>query len=108
MSATVFEISTCETHQGLIEECNAARSEWNARRAEISKLGLLGKKIDNELLRLQARFAKSYAMVRNHLCHCECCQSARGTYDIARYQGHGQLVPELHVPLFSGTHQHAH
>ena len=60
MSATVFEMaSTCETHQGLLEECNAARDEWNARRAEISKLGLRGKKIDNELMRLQAKFAPS-------------------------------------------------
>ena len=106
MSATVFEMAaTCETHQGLLDECNAARNEWNARRAEISKLGLRGKKIDNELMRLQAKFAKSYAMVRGHLRGCECCQSARGTYDVARYEDHGRVVPELHIPLFSGTHQ---
>jgi hypothetical protein len=106
MSATVFEMtSTCETHQGLLDECNAAQSEWNTRRREISKLGLRGKKIDNELMRLQAKFAKSYAMVRNHLRGCECCQSARGTYDIARYQDAGRVLPELHIPLFSGVHQ---
>jgi hypothetical protein len=107
MSATVIEMTTCDTHQGLMEDCNAARSEWNVRRAEISNFGLRGKKIDNELLRLQARFAKSYAMVRNHLRDCECCQSARGTYDVAGYQSHGQLVPEVRMQLFSGTHQHA-
>ena len=106
MSATVFEmVSTCETHQGLLDECNAAQIEWSSRRREISKLGLRGKKIDNELMRLQAKFAKSYAMVRNHLRGCECCQSARGTYDIARYQDTVRVVPDLHIPLFSGTHQ---
>jgi hypothetical protein len=106
MSATVFETAAvCETHQGLHDECNRARDEWNRRRAEISKVGLKGKKIDNELMRLQAKFAKSYAMVRNHLRGCECCQSARGTYDTARYQDVGRVVPELHIPLFSGTHQ---
>jgi hypothetical protein len=106
MSATVFEmVSTCETHQGLLDECNSAQIEWNSRRREISKLGLRGKKIDNELMRLQAKFAKSYAMVRNHLRGCECCQSARGTYDIARYQDTVRVVPDLHIPLFSGTHQ---
>jgi hypothetical protein len=106
MSATIFEIAaTCETHQGLLEECNTAQSEWNARRAEISKLGLRGKKIDNELMRLQARFAKSYAMVRNHLRGCECCQFARGTYDIARYQDTGRVIPDVHIPLFSGIHE---
>ena len=106
MSATVFEMAaTCETRQGLLDECNAARNEWNARRAEISKSGLRGKKIDNELMRLQAKFAKSYAMVRNHLRGCECCQSARGTYDIGRYQDRSGVVPQLHIPLFSGTHQ---
>jgi hypothetical protein len=106
MSATLFEMAaTCETHQGLLDECNAARNEWNARRAEISKLGLRGKKIDNELMRLQAKFAKSYAMVRSHLRGCECCQSARGAYDIGRYQDRSGVVPQLHIPLFSGTHQ---
>lgn len=105
MSETLFGLSSCETHQGLLDECNVARDEWKARRAEISKLGLRGKKIDNELMRLQARFAKSYAMVRSHLRGCECCQSERGTYDIARYQDRSRLAPELHIPLFSGTHQ---
>jgi hypothetical protein len=106
MSATLFEMATtCETHQGLLDECNVARTEWNARRAEITKLGLKGKKIDNELMRLQAKFAKSYAMVRNHLRGCECCQSARGTYDGARHQDTGRFIPELRIPLFSGTHQ---
>ena len=105
MSATLFGLSTCETHQGLRDECNAARDEWNARRAEISKLGLRGKKTDNELMRLQAKFAKSYAMVRSHLRGCECCQSERGSYDIARYQDRSHVVPELHIPLFSGTHE---
>ena len=106
MSATVYEMAaTCETHQGLLDECNAARNEWNRRRNEISRLGLRGKKIDNELMRLQAKFAKSYAMVRNHLRGCECCQSARGTHDVARYQDTVRVVPEFHIPLFSGTHQ---
>jgi len=106
MSATVFEMEvTCETRQGLLEECNTARNEWNNRRAEIAMLGLKGKKIDNELMRLQAKFAKSYAMVRNHLRGCECCQSARGSHDIARYQDAARVVPDVHIPLFSGTHQ---
>ena len=107
MSETVFEMAwTCETHEGLLEECKAARDEWNKRRAEISKLGLRGKKIDDELMRLQAKFAKSYTMVRNHLRDCECCQSARGAHDVDRYENAGHVIPQLHVPLFSGTHQH--
>jgi hypothetical protein len=106
MSATLFETATtCETHQGLLDECNVARIEWNARRAEIGNLGLKGKKIDNELMRLQAKFAKSYAMVRNHLRGCECCQSARGTHDGTRHQNNVRFIPEVRIPLFSGTHQ---
>jgi hypothetical protein len=106
MSATVYEMTEiCETHQGLLDECNAARKEWNARRAEILRLGLRGKKIDNELMRLQAKFAKSYAMVRNHLRGCECCQSARGAHDGARYEDSRRVAPQFHVPLFSGAHQ---
>jgi hypothetical protein len=70
--------AVCDTYEELFEECNAARKNWNQRRAEIAELSLRGKEIDDELRCLQARFAKSYALVCNHLRDCELCESSRG------------------------------
>jgi hypothetical protein len=88
--ATV-DTQVCETYQGLLEECELARQEWNERRTEISELGLRGKGIDDELRRLQARFAKSHAVVGNHLRDCSSCQSARGTDHASDDESHARV-----------------
>jgi len=88
--ATV-DTQVCETYQGLLEDCEIARQEWNERRAEISELGLRGKGIDDELRRLQAKFAKSYAMVGNHLRDCGSCESARGTDHASDDESHARV-----------------
>jgi len=85
------DTQVCETYEGLLEECDTARREWNERRAEISELGLRGKGIDDELRWLQARFAKSYAMARYHLRDCGRCQSAGGVDHAAGDASHGHL-----------------
>ena len=69
-------IAVCETYDGLAAECEAARQAWNKRRAEIAAQGLRGKEIDDELRRLQAKYARSNAMLRDHLRDCELCQFA--------------------------------
>src|ERR1700730_8488337 len=88
--ATV-DTQVCETYQGLLEDCEIALREWNERRAEISELGLRGKGIDDELRRLQAKFAKSYAMVGHHLLDCGSCQSARGTHHASDDESHDRV-----------------
>lgn len=88
--ATV-DTQVCETYQGLLEDCEIARQEWNERRAEISELGLRGKGIDDELRRSQARFAKSYALVGNHLRVCSRCQSERGTDHASDDESHARV-----------------
>jgi hypothetical protein len=96
--------AVCETYQGLLEDCETARNRWNKRRAEISELGLRGKGIDNELLRLQANFAKSCALVRNHLHDCDSCQSAGRTDYVAGDESHGYVLPEFRVSVFPNAH----
>jgi hypothetical protein len=93
-----IDTQVCETYQGLLEDCENARQEWNERRAEISELGLRGKGIDDELRRLQAKFAKSYAMVGNHLRGCGSCQSARGTDHPSDDESHARVFT-----LFRGS-----
>jgi hypothetical protein len=97
------ETQICETYEGLLEECETARREWNQRRAEISELGLRGKGIDDELRWLQARFAKSYAMARNHLRDCGRCQSAGGTDHTAGDESHGRVFAEFRDSSFSSA-----
>jgi hypothetical protein len=98
------ETRTCETYDGLIEDCEIARKAWNERRTEISNLGLRGKRIDDELLCLQAKFAKSYALVRNHLHGCRCCESAGRTRHDSGHEGNGGFLSQFRLALFPGAH----
>jgi hypothetical protein len=100
----LIENAVCETYQGLLKDCENARKQWNERRVEISELGLRGKGIDNELRCLQARFAKSYAMVRNHVCDCDSCQLASGADHGSPVESDAPVVPGFHLSLFSGSH----
>ena len=97
----VVDTQVCETYQGLLEDCDAARNEWNERRTEISELGLRGKGIDDELRCLQAKFAKSYAMARNHLRDCRSCQSARRTDYASSDESRDQVFLPLRDSIFS-------
>jgi hypothetical protein len=101
---TALENAICETYQGLVDDCENARNQWNERRTEISELGLRGNGIDNELRRLQARFAKSYAMVRNHLRDCDSCQLASGTDHASYHESDAHVLPGFRVSLLSGSH----
>jgi hypothetical protein len=97
MSPVEVEIASCETYQALLEDCEVARDVWKQIRAEISERGLRGKGIDDELRRLQADFAKSYAMVGNHLRDCELCQSSRGTDSRPSDEGDDHAFPSVHL-----------
>jgi hypothetical protein len=76
MSPTAVGVAVCEMYNGLMAECEAARQIWMERRAEIFESGMQGKESDDELRSLQAKYAKSYAALRSHLCACELCESA--------------------------------
>ncbi len=95
--------TVCSLHDRLVEDCETARDQWNERRAEIAGVGLRGKGIDDELRSLQARFARSYAMVRNHLRDCDRCQSARGVDDCSGNQGDVCFISSFRFSLDSDS-----
>jgi hypothetical protein len=64
----------CNKYQTLLEECEGALAIWNARRAEISQSCLVGKEAGDELLRLQAKYARAYTVLQNHAYNCAFCQ----------------------------------
>jgi urease accessory protein UreF len=78
-SADIF----CSKYEELLEACQEALDAWAKRREEAAQLGQHGKELGNELIRLQADFAKSYAVLRKHKQECSLCQFAAnvGTVD---------------------------
>jgi hypothetical protein len=66
--------AVCTTYERLLEKCQSACQIWNEQRAEIRESGRSGKKVDDELRKLQANYAKAYSVVRNHVHSCETCQ----------------------------------
>jgi hypothetical protein len=64
----------CEKYQTLLEECERALASWNERRTKITKSRLVAKDAGDELLRLQAKYARAYTLLQNHSHHCTFCQ----------------------------------
>jgi hypothetical protein len=64
----------CAEHQRLLTESQVALTNWNKGRAEIHKSGRRGRDTDNELLALQAAYAKAWALLQYHEHDCDVCQ----------------------------------
>lgn len=68
------ETAVCTEHQRLSAECQRTLQIWKDRRAEFYHSHLNGKEAGDELLRLQAKYARAYAVLRNHARNCSLCQ----------------------------------
>ena len=64
----------CERYQTLLEECERALAIWNELRTKVVQSRLVGKEAGDELLRLQAKYARAYTVLQNHAHHCSFCQ----------------------------------
>jgi hypothetical protein len=64
----------CEEYQRLLEESASARRRWYERRSEICRVHLVGKETGNELLRLQANYARAYTLLEKHIHTCSLCR----------------------------------
>lgn len=63
----------CREYQRLLEESQFALEAWNEHRAENCRSHLIGKEADDELPRLQAKFARAYTILQNHVHNCPRC-----------------------------------
>jgi len=68
------ETAVCSEHQRLLAECEQALDNWNDHRAEFCKSYPIGKEAGDELVRLQAKYARAYTVLRNHEHNCLLCQ----------------------------------
>lgn len=69
-----FKTSFCEQYEELLVQSRQALETWSNRQQEILQLGLHGKDVGDELIRLQANFAKAYARLRQHVRDCPACE----------------------------------
>lgn len=66
----------CTKYDELLQVCQQALDSWATRREEAAQRGLCGKELGDQLVRLQADFAKSYAVLHKHKHECPLCQFA--------------------------------
>lgn len=74
LSELSFGSAVCTEHERLRTVCQGALEKWRGRREEISASGLSGKHVADELLRLQADYAKAYSRLEKHEDNCELCR----------------------------------
>ena len=75
MNSTVaYKTPVCAQYETLLTECEAALEAWDERREQIAQSGLSGKEVGDEMLRLQADYAKAYTALRKHVSKCAICQ----------------------------------
>jgi hypothetical protein len=72
------DTSICSEYQRLLEESQRALEIWNEHRAEVYQSRLSGKEAGDELLRLQAKYARAYTVLQNHERNCSLCQLESG------------------------------
>jgi hypothetical protein len=87
-----IKTTVCSEYQRLLEESQSTLEFWNERRAEISESRLIKKEEGDELLGLQAKFARAYALLQRHSQDCLLCQL------VARLEGRNS---ENHLDAFS-------
>ena len=68
--------TVCEDYQALLEECQHALADWNEQRAKLRENGLISKEAGDEVLRLQAKYARAYTVLQNHARLCFRCRLA--------------------------------
>jgi hypothetical protein len=90
------ETAVCTEQQRLSAECQRTLQIWKDRRAEFCQLHFSGKEAGDELLRLQANYARAYAVLRNHARNCSLCQlvsrmEGRDTENSSRTHSGGEL-----------------
>jgi hypothetical protein len=69
-----FKTSFCDRYEELLVKCQVALERWTQRREEAWQLGLRGRALGGELVRLQADFAKSYSVLQKHVKECALCE----------------------------------
>ena len=92
-----YKTGVCGQYEILLKGCQAALEACDDRHEAIDQSNMVGKEVDDELLRLQAGYAKACAVLRRHICNCEVCQFFAKS---SAHNSHGsEQAPERGYPL---------
>jgi len=69
-----FKTAICANYERLLKDCLENLDAWRHRRDEILESHETGKKVGDELQRLQANYAKAYSLLERHEYQCHLCQ----------------------------------
>lgn len=73
-----IEPQLCTERQRLLEECEKALKIWDEHRAEFCEFRSISREAGDELLSLQAKYARAYTVLQNHKRNCSVCQLVSG------------------------------
>jgi hypothetical protein len=67
-------VMVCSEYQRLLEASARAREAWSKLRYEVCFTELIPKKRVDELVRLQAKYARAYTRLQKHVHSCGRCE----------------------------------
>src|SRR5260370_17456346 len=70
------ETAVCTERQMLLAESQRTLEIWREHRAEFCQFRFIAREAGDELLRLQAKYARAYTVLQNHERNCSLCQLA--------------------------------
>ena len=73
----------CSDYERLLQESQRALVTWRERSEEVARFGLQGKKVGDELQKLQADYATAYHRLEQHGKTCVVCQFTIGLSESA-------------------------
>lgn len=73
-SEIAYKTAVCTEYEELLSDCVGALDKWKDRREEIVNRHLSGKEVGDELMRLQADYAKAYTRLERHKNNCALCR----------------------------------
>lgn len=68
-----YKTAFCSSYERLLCVCVQSLNAWKNRREEVANSGLSSKEAGDELMRLQADYAKAYSRLEKHKDDCELC-----------------------------------
>ena len=78
MEELTIDAAICSDYEMLLKESQRALVNWRERSEEVSRFGLQGKSIGDELQKLQADYATAYHRLEQHGKTCILCQFTIG------------------------------
>ena len=69
-----YKTAFCSTYERLLYACAQSLDAWRDLREEIACSSLTSKEAGDELMRLQADYAKAYSRREKHRDNCELCR----------------------------------